>query len=68
MGESKSLAVSSAMFSELGRRVLDGAARYLDELDGLPIRPRSSGVQTVGLFDGPPPVKGVGAAAFVDLY
>jgi glutamate/tyrosine decarboxylase-like PLP-dependent enzyme len=55
------------MFSELGRRVVDGAARYLDELDGLPIRPRSSGVQTVGLFDGPPPVKGVGAAAFDDL-
>jgi glutamate/tyrosine decarboxylase-like PLP-dependent enzyme len=54
-------------FVELSGRVINEAARYLTELDRLPIRPASSGAQTVGLFGGPPPAKGMGAAAFDEL-
>ncbi len=61
------LDLSAQEFRGLADRVLDEATIYLDQLDTVPIRPASTGVQTVELFAGPPPETGLGAAALDDL-
>jgi hypothetical protein len=42
-----SLGLSVEEFRVLAGRVVEGAAGYLDRLDGVPIRPGSTGAQTV---------------------
>lgn len=54
-------------FAELAGRVINDATRYLTGLDSMPIRPASTGAQTVEIFGGPAPARGLGAAAFDDL-
>ena len=61
------LDLSSDAFREAAGRVVDEATRYLDRLDGVPIRPASTGAQTLELFAGPGPETGLGAAALDDL-
>jgi len=61
------LDLSAQEFRGLAERVLDDATLYLDRLDTVPIRPASTGAQTVELFAGPPPETGLGAAALDDL-
>ena len=61
------LDLSAQEFRGLADRVLDDATLYLDRLDTVPIRPASTGAQTVELFAGPPPETGLGAAALDDL-
>lgn len=54
-------------FGRLAARVTDEAQRYLTSLPDAPIRPRSTGAETIELFSGPAPARGLGAAAFDDL-
>ena len=54
-------------FGRLAARVVDEAQRYLRGLDAAPIRPGSTGAETVELFSGPVPEQGLGAAVFDDL-
>src|SRR3954451_5905172 len=61
------LDLPASEFPELAARVITETTRYLTELDSRPIRPGSSGAQTLALFGGPPPAQGLGAAAFDDL-
>jgi aromatic-L-amino-acid/L-tryptophan decarboxylase len=61
------LDLSAEEFRGLAGRVTDEATLYLDRLDTVPIRPASTGAQTLQLFAGPPPETGVGAAALDDL-
>ena len=51
----------------LAARVVEEATRYLDQLDTLPVRPDSSGPETLKHFAAPPPETGQGLAAFEDL-
>lgn len=62
-----SLGLSVEEFRVLAGRVVEEAAGYLDRLDRVPIRPGSTGAQTLQLFAGPPPETGLGAAALDDL-
>lgn len=61
------LDLSPAEFRILAGRVVDLGARHLEGLDARPIRPPSTGAQTVELFGGPAPRAGLGAAALDDL-
>jgi aromatic-L-amino-acid/L-tryptophan decarboxylase len=61
------LALSDDGFKDLAGRVVDEAARYLSQLDGLPVRPASTGAETVEAFGGPAPRTGLGAAALDEL-
>jgi aromatic-L-amino-acid decarboxylase len=61
------LDLSAEEFKRLAGRVVDESALYLDRLDKVPIRPASTGRQTLGLFGGPPPETGLGVAALNDL-
>jgi glutamate/tyrosine decarboxylase-like PLP-dependent enzyme len=54
-------------FGRLADRVVGEAKHYLDGLDTAPIRPSSSGQETVDLFAGPLPETGLGDAALDDL-
>src|SRR5690349_14718203 len=54
-------------FGVLAARVVEEATRYLDRLDTSPVRPDSSGAETLMYFDGPPPETGQGPAVFDDL-
>ena len=65
--EAGPLGLSVEEFRGLAGRVVEEAALYLDRLDHVPIRPGSTGVQTVQLFAGPAPEMGLGAAALDDL-
>lgn len=62
-----SLQVSGAEFRKLGDRVATLAARYLDQLDGLPILPPATGRDTEALFHHAVPEEGMGEKAFQDL-
>jgi glutamate/tyrosine decarboxylase-like PLP-dependent enzyme len=61
------LTVSADDFGRLAGRVVDEATHYLTGLDAAPIRPSSSGQETLDLFAGPLPEAGLGDAAFDDL-
>jgi len=61
--EPRPLDLSTEEFRALAARVVDEAARYLDRLDTAPIRPSSTGAETLALFAGPPPETGMGASA-----
>ena len=61
------MSLSVEEFRRLAGRVVEEAALYLDRLDSMPIRPGSTGTQTVQPFAGPAPETGLGAAAFDDL-
>ena len=61
------LDVSADDFGRLAERVVGEAKDYLERLDESPIRPASSGAETVELFSGPLPEEGLGAAALDDL-
>ena len=58
------LEISSAEFRRLAERVSELAARYLEELDGKSIAPRTSGAETVRMFQAPLPEKGMAEDAF----
>lgn len=61
------LELSADGFQDLAGRVVEEAARYLGELDALPVRPASTGAETVEVFGGPAPQTGLGAAALDEL-
>ena len=61
------LDVSADDFGRLAERVVGEAKGYLERLDESPIRPASSGAETIELFSGPLPEAGLGAAALDDL-
>jgi aromatic-L-amino-acid/L-tryptophan decarboxylase len=61
------LALSADDFQALATRVVDDATRYLDRLDDVPIRPGSTGEETVRMFGGEAPETGLGAAALDGL-
>lgn len=65
--ESRPLELSTDEFRSLAARVVEESSRYLDRLDTAPIRPASTGAQTLELFAGPAPETGLGAAALDDL-
>jgi aromatic-L-amino-acid/L-tryptophan decarboxylase len=65
--EAGPLGLSVEEFRVLAGRVVEEAAGYLDRLGDVPIRPGSTGPQTLQLFAGPPPEKGLGAAALDGL-
>ena len=50
-------------FPELAHRVVEQCAQYLDGLPERPIRPHTTGAETVELFGGAAPEAGLGAAA-----
>jgi len=54
-------------FGVLAARVVEEATRYLDRLGTSPVRPDSSGAETLMYFDGPPPETGQGPAVLDDL-
>ena len=54
-------------FADLANQVVEEAARYLDALADRPIRPPSTGRETLARFGGPAPTAGLGAAAFDEL-
>ena len=51
----------------LAARVVAEATRYLDQLDTVPVRPDTSGTESLKHFAVPPPEAGQGLAAFDDL-
>jgi len=51
----------------LAHRVVDEVSRYLGDVDKKPIRPGSTGAETLALFAQPAPEVGLGAAAFDEL-
>jgi len=59
--------VSADDFGRLADRVVGEARDYLAGLDAAPIRPTSSGQETLDLFAGPLPETGLGDAALDDL-
>jgi aromatic-L-amino-acid/L-tryptophan decarboxylase len=61
------LHVSADDWARLAARVVDDAESFLDGLDASPIRPDSTGQETLDLFAGPVPETGLGAAALDDL-
>jgi aromatic-L-amino-acid decarboxylase len=61
------LDLSADEFNGLAARVVDQATRYLDRLDSAPIRPATTGDDTLRLFGGEPPETGLGPAALDDL-
>ena len=50
-------------FAELADRVSREAAGHLRNLDSAPIRPATTGAESLALFGGPAPERGLGAAA-----
>ena len=50
-------------FAALATRVDEEAVRYLRRLDSAPIRPSTTGTESLGLFAGPVPERGMGPAA-----
>ena len=58
-----SLDISPDDFAALAARVGEEAARHLRGLDSAPIRPSTTGAESLGLFAGPPPERGMGPAA-----
>ncbi len=56
--------ISPDQFRRLAERVTELAAGYLEELDGLPIAPESSGEETGRLFRSPLPEHGLAEKAF----
>ena len=54
-------------FGVLAARVVEEATRYLDRLGTSPVRPDSSGAETLMYFDEPPPETGQGPAVLDDL-
>ena len=50
-------------FSDLVTRVGEEAVRHLRRLDSTPIRPATTGPESLDLFDGPAPERGMGPAA-----
>ena len=50
-------------FAALAARVDEEAVRYLRRLDSAPIRPSTTGTESLGLFAGPVPERGMGPAA-----
>jgi hypothetical protein len=54
-------------FGMLAARVVEEATRYLNQLDTLPVRPDSSGPETLKHFAVPPPETGQGLAVFEEL-
>ena len=61
------LDLSADDFRDVAGRVVDEATRYLGRLDRVPIRPATTGAQTLRLFATPAPETGLGAAALDDL-
>jgi aromatic-L-amino-acid decarboxylase len=61
------LELSVDRFRDLAGRVVDEVSGYLDRLDEGPIRPASTGAETVQLFADRAPEVGLGAAAFDEL-
>jgi aromatic-L-amino-acid/L-tryptophan decarboxylase len=61
------LHLTVAEFTDLAELVVRGSAAYLERLDAAPIRPSSTGADTVELFGGPVPEQGLGSAAFDGL-
>src|SRR5262245_29741780 len=65
--ERQPLDLTAGEFRSLAEGVVDETASYLARMDDLPIRPRSTGAETVELFAGPAPERGLGARALDDL-
>ena len=61
------LVISPEVFAELADRVSREAVRHLRSLDAAPVRPATTGEQSVALFGGPAPEKGLGMAALETL-
>jgi hypothetical protein len=61
------LELSEDRFRMLAHRVVDEVSRYLSDVDKKPIRPGSTGAETLALFAQPAPEVGLGAAAFDEL-
>lgn len=57
------LDLSSDEFAALAARVCEEAVGYLHRLDSAPIRPSTTGSESMDLFAGPAPERGIGAAA-----
>lgn len=57
------LDISPDDFAALAARVGEEAARHLRGLDSAPIRPSTTGAESLDLFAGPPPERGMGPAA-----
>jgi aromatic-L-amino-acid decarboxylase len=57
------LEISPDDFAELADRVSREAAGHLRRLDSAPIRPATTGAESLALFAGPAPERGLGAAA-----
>jgi glutamate/tyrosine decarboxylase-like PLP-dependent enzyme len=65
--ERQPLDLTASEFRSLAEGVVEETASYLARLDDLPIRPASSGGETVERFGGPPPEQGLGPRALDDL-
>ncbi|NUS52359.1 MAG: pyridoxal-dependent decarboxylase [Nocardioidaceae bacterium] len=61
------LDLSPSEFTSLAEGVVDRAARFLAGLDDVPIRPASTGSETLELFRTPAPEQGGGARVLDDL-
>jgi glutamate/tyrosine decarboxylase-like PLP-dependent enzyme len=57
------LEISPDEFAELADRVGEEVVRHLRGLDAVPIRPSTTGADSLALFAGPAPERGMGAAA-----
>jgi aromatic-L-amino-acid/L-tryptophan decarboxylase len=57
------LDISPDDFAALAARVGEEAVRHLRRLDSTPIRPSTTGAESLDLFAGPPPERGMGPAA-----
>src|SRR5262245_58085908 len=57
------LEISPEEFAELADRVCAEAVRHLQNLDAAPIRPATTGAETLARFGGPGPEQGLGPAA-----
>ena len=58
------LEISSEHFRQLAERVTTLAAEYLEDIDSKPIAPRTSGAETLRLFQSAMPEQGIGEQAF----
>ena len=61
------LDLSTDEFGVLAGRVVEEATRYLHRLDAVPVRPNSSGAETLKYFAVPAPETGQGRAVLDDL-
>ncbi|WP_322936599.1 pyridoxal phosphate-dependent decarboxylase family protein [Nocardioides bizhenqiangii] len=64
---SSPLEISPDEFAELAGRVSAEVVRHLHGLDSAPIRPATTGAESMALFAGPAPEQGLGAAALDEL-